>query len=111
VLSAPADECPLTLTSSVVDYLAGQSAGRCGPCFNGLPALATAFDTFVAGGPLAPVEKIVGLVPGRGACAHPDGTARLVRSALAAFPEEVERHAAGGCHARDRRPLEAVVRR
>ena len=32
--------CPLTFTSAVVDYLAGQTAGRCGPCFNGLPALA-----------------------------------------------------------------------
>jgi NADH:ubiquinone oxidoreductase subunit F (NADH-binding) len=111
VLPLPAGACPLRTTAAVVRYLARQSAGRCGPCFNGLPALATAFDSFVAGGPLAPVEKIVGLVAGRGACAHPDGTARLVRSTLAAFPEEVETHAAGGCHVRDRRPLEAVVRR
>ena len=40
VLSSP--ECPVTLTTRTVEYLAGQSAGRCGPCFNGLPALAKA---------------------------------------------------------------------
>ena len=36
------DTCPLDLTSRIVDYLAGQTAGRCGPCRNGLPALADA---------------------------------------------------------------------
>ena len=34
---------------------------------------------------------------GRGACAHPDGTVRLVRSLLAAYPDEVDRHGAGHC--------------
>ena len=32
---------------------------------------------------------------GRGACHHPDGAVRLVRSALAVFGEDVAAHAAG----------------
>jgi hypothetical protein len=64
-----------------------------------LPALATALDSFLAGGPLALVQQLLDLVDGRGACAHPDGTARLVRSALVAFPDDVAAHEVGGCTA------------
>jgi NADH:ubiquinone oxidoreductase subunit F (NADH-binding) len=91
--------CPLRVTAGVTRYLARQSAGRCGPCVHGLPTLATTFDAFLAGGPVEPVEQVLALVEGRGACAHPDGTARLVRSALLAFPAEVSAHAVGGCAA------------
>jgi NADH:ubiquinone oxidoreductase subunit F (NADH-binding) len=73
------DESPAVFTRRVVDYLAGQSAGRCGPCRHGLPALAAA----VRAGDDARAAEVAGLVTGRGACAHPDGTARLVRSLLA----------------------------
>ncbi len=98
VLSAPAGDCPLTLTSQVVDYLAGQSAGRCGPCFNGLPALAGALGAVRdgRGGPVR-VTELAGLVERRGACAHPDGTVRLVRSLLGTFAAEVAAHAEGRC--------------
>jgi NADH:ubiquinone oxidoreductase subunit F (NADH-binding) len=105
VLPLPADACPLRSTAAVTRYLARQSAGRCGPCLNGLPALAGAFDSFVAGGPLRPVEQLIGLVVGRGACAHPDGTARLVSSALTAFPDEVADHVLGRCTALDHHTL------
>ncbi len=91
-------QCPVTFTARVVDYLAGQSAGRCGPCLNGLPALAGAVRAVTAGtGPPARVEQLASLVVRRGACAHPDGTARLVRSMMATFPEEVAAHGAGRC--------------
>jgi NADH:ubiquinone oxidoreductase subunit F (NADH-binding) len=107
VLPLAPGTCPLRATAGVTRYLARQSAGRCGPCHQGLPALATALDSFLAGGSLDRVERLRGLVVGRGACAHPDGTARLVGSALAAFPAEVAAHAAGGCLVR--RPVLAVA--
>lgn len=95
VLACP-DGCPVRFTSAVVSYLAGQSAGRCGPCRNGLPALADAVRDVASGrGGTAPVEELAALVHGRGACAHPDGTVRLVRSMLATFPLHSAEHAAG----------------
>ncbi len=97
----PADgRCAVRRTAELVDYLAAQSARRCGPCLNGLPALATAFRAVVDGHPrLHEVRRLAGLVEGRGACAHPDGTARLVRSLLLACPDEVEAHLVGRCDA------------
>ncbi len=90
--------CPLVRTEALVEYLAGQSAKKCGPCFNGLPAMAEALRDLVhRGGSVAQVEEICGLVAGRGSCAHPDGTARLVTSMLKRFPEEVDLHALGEC--------------
>jgi NADH:ubiquinone oxidoreductase subunit F (NADH-binding) len=95
VVSPP--ECPVTFTAKIVDYLAGQSARRCGPCFNGLPALAEALRAVAHGrGGTARVEELSGLVVRRGACAHPDGTVRLVRSLLVTFPGEVAAHAETG---------------
>jgi NADH:ubiquinone oxidoreductase subunit F (NADH-binding) len=71
-------------TAEIVRYLASRSTRQCGPCRFGLPALADA----MAARQRDQVRRLVGLVDGRGACHHPDGTARLVRSALTAFPEE-----------------------
>jgi len=90
--------CPLVRTAALVDYLAGESAGRCGPCRNGLPAMAEAVGALVHdGGPVRRVEELCGLVVQRGACAHPDGTARLVASMLQRFPQEVDSHSLGTC--------------
>ena len=97
VLPLPRGVCPLHETAVVVRYLAESSAGRCGPCFNGLPALADSLEQLVAGRRGDALERLLGYVDGRGACAHPDGTARLVRSALAAFPDEARAHQAGQC--------------
>jgi NADH:ubiquinone oxidoreductase subunit F (NADH-binding) len=98
VLPLAAGWCPLVRTEALVDYLAGQSAKKCGPCFNGLPAMAEAVRDLVhRGGPIGAVEELCGLVVRRGACAHPDGTARLVTSMLKRFPEEVDLHALGEC--------------
>lgn len=98
VLAPGPGACAVALTCRIVDHLAGQSAGRCGPCFNGLPALAGALrQVRDGGGGRAEVERLAALVDRRGACAHPDGTVRMVRSLFSALPEEVAAHAAGTC--------------
>jgi NADH:ubiquinone oxidoreductase subunit F (NADH-binding) len=91
------DDCPVAWTQRIVAYLAGQSARRCGPCLNGLPALAEAVSAIDDGDGTARVEQLAGMVERRGACAHPDGTVRLVRSLLTAYPDEVDRHGTGRC--------------
>ncbi|GAB6899797.1 hypothetical protein JCM9957A_28870 [Kineosporia succinea] len=97
-------DCPLTYTASIVDYLAGQRAKRCGPCTNGLPAMADACTRLPltrshreAAGLVERIEQLTGLVTGRGACSHPDGTARLVRSMLETFRPEIDQHVDGYC--------------
>ncbi|CAN5418906.1 NADH-quinone oxidoreductase subunit NuoF family protein [soil metagenome] len=90
VLSLTDGECPGDVTRQITRYLAGQSAGRCGPCRNGLPALASALED---GDPLR-ADELQRQVDGRGACAHPDGTARLVRSLLTTFPGCLRAHEA-----------------
>jgi NADH:ubiquinone oxidoreductase subunit F (NADH-binding) len=101
VLPVRSDACPIDLTSAIVAYLAGQSARRCGPCRNGLPALAEACAMLAAGAAgratVRRIEEVAGLVRGRGACAHPDGTIRLVRSMLSAFADDVDEHVRGRC--------------
>ena len=110
LLSLGADDCPVDLTRRVVRYLAGQTAGRCGPCFNGLPALAAAVEAVCAGHSAGHrVEELARLVARRGACAHPDGTVRLVRSMMGTFAGEVTAHAAGVCRWGDEPSVEGAV--
>jgi NADH:ubiquinone oxidoreductase subunit F (NADH-binding) len=105
VLAAlPADRCGLAETARITGYLAAESAGQCGPCLNGLPRIAAALaELAIARKPRrnarADVERWAGLVTGRGACNHPDGTVRLVRSALRVFAPELARHERGQCTA------------
>jgi NADH:ubiquinone oxidoreductase subunit F (NADH-binding) len=99
--------CPIQVTASVVEYLAAHSARRCGPCRNGLPALADALRELASGDPAGMTtrtKELVALVVGRGACAHPDGTARLVGSLFRAFPEEIGAHEHGYCGTAGRLP-------
>lgn len=97
VLPIGADTCPLGEVASVVRYLAGESAGQCGPCRLGLPDLARTVDQVVTGGGTAAVVRAAaGAVRGRGACSHPDGTAGFAASALEVFTEDVARHAHSG---------------
>jgi NADH:ubiquinone oxidoreductase subunit F (NADH-binding) len=102
VLAAlPADRCGLVETARVLRYLAAESAGQCGPCLNGLPRTAVAMADLAAGraepAVLGALRRWAGLVVGRGACHHPDGSVRLLASALATFGSEVEHHLGGRC--------------
>jgi NADH:ubiquinone oxidoreductase subunit F (NADH-binding) len=105
----PAGRCGLAETARVARYLALESAGQCGPCFNGLPHIAAALGELAGPRParrvLADVERWAGLVAGRGACHHPDGFVRFVRSALTVFRAEIGQHASGRCTATDHRPF------
>src|SRR6185437_8897979 len=104
VLLLSADACPVAETARVTRWLARQGAGQCGPCVHGLDALAETFERVGAGAPpqhaAERVEQLANLVSRRGACAHPDGTARFAMSALDAFAEEFADHARhGACEA------------
>jgi NADH:ubiquinone oxidoreductase subunit F (NADH-binding) len=101
VVVLAADSCGLAETARIVRYLAEQSARQCGPCLNGLPALAHQLGRLAHGDvrpdPVPFLHRLTGLVAGRGACHHPDGTVRLVRSALTTFADDVQAHRAGHC--------------
>ena len=102
VIVLPQSSCGLAETARVVRYLAEESAGQCGPCVFGLPALADAMiDLAFHGGRGRAAEQVAALIPlieGRGACRHPDGATQLVASALAAFgPDAAWHDRAGPC--------------
>ncbi|WP_370419250.1 NADH-ubiquinone oxidoreductase-F iron-sulfur binding region domain-containing protein [Streptomyces sp. QH1-20] len=97
VLPLPGSTCPLGETARVAHWLAAESAGQCGPCRLGLPTLAGALAEVVAGpGALEGVREAVRGLRGRGACRNPDGSARFVLSALAAFTDDLAAHVLGG---------------
>ncbi|MEV5505058.1 NADH-quinone oxidoreductase subunit NuoF family protein [Streptomyces orinoci] len=98
LLPLPLDSCPLGEAARVARWLAGESAGQCGPCRVGLPALAGALEELAGGGAAgeAALRQMAGAVRGRGACGHPDGAARFVLSALDAFPDDLAAHLGGG---------------
>jgi len=102
LVALPWSACGLVETSAILDYLAGQSAGQCGPCLHGLPRLAAEFGLLARRDRHVErlAQRITALAPflqGRGACHHPDGTVRLAGSALAAFADDVSAHLAGHC--------------
>jgi NADH:ubiquinone oxidoreductase subunit F (NADH-binding) len=104
----PAAACPVLETARLAAWLRDERVGQCGPCLNGLPALAGAARALAAGGAEAAaapeqLRRWSGMVEGRGACHHPDGVVRLVRSLLVAFGDDVVRHA-GGAPCRDAVP-------
>jgi NADH:ubiquinone oxidoreductase subunit F (NADH-binding) len=100
LLALPHTACGLAQTAHLLRYLATESAKQCGPCTFGLPAIATDLTQLVAGHPNAPtvLERLhhrLGVIPGRGACAHPDGAARLTASALHVFKADLHHHIHG----------------
>lgn len=102
ILALPASACGIRETARVVGWLAGESAGQCGPCVRGLPAVSACLTQLAspATARRADVERLArwcGEIEGRGACRHPDGVVKLVRSCLGVFAAEVEAHRRGGC--------------
>jgi NADH:ubiquinone oxidoreductase subunit F (NADH-binding) len=106
VVVLPTSSCGIAETARIARYMAGESAGQCGPCVFGLPAVADDLELLAAGlGDSAVIRRIrerCDSIAGRGACRHPDGVVRLVRSALDVFAQDALAHAAGrpcGAHA------------
>jgi NADH:ubiquinone oxidoreductase subunit F (NADH-binding) len=99
--------CALGELARSTAWLAAQSAGQCGPCRFGLPALAADVVAAAHGDPrgVTAAQRHSDLVAGRGACAHPDGTARFVASGLAVLQDEIVAHRTGGCGRIDRGQL------
>lgn len=99
--------CPLGETTRVAAYLAAQSSGQCGPCRLGLPDVARALLALAEGtGSTDAVRRTVRAVERRGACFHPDGTARFVLSSLDAFESDIALHLEyGSCG----RPVRGVL--
>lgn len=95
------DRCGLDAAARIARYLGGQSAGQCGPCRNGLPTIANHLsDLATRRNPaeaVREINRICGSVEGRGACHHPDGTIRMVRSAMRTFRIEIGHHLNGQC--------------
>lgn len=99
VAPIPEDACGLGVTSRLLDFLSGQSAGQCGSCLFGLPRISTLFRAVVRdGGTRADIKQLRELahtIEGRGGCAHPDGAAALLESALEVFVDDLRAHLKG----------------
>jgi NADH:ubiquinone oxidoreductase subunit F (NADH-binding) len=99
LVALPHDACGLAETAAVARWYARESAGQCGPCTNGLPAIANTLAALAAGDRRADhignLRRWIEQVRGRGACKLPDGAANFVTSAVATFRADIERHASG----------------
>jgi NADH:ubiquinone oxidoreductase subunit F (NADH-binding) len=99
--------CALAEIARTTRWLADQNAGQCGPCVNGLDSIAAAMAVLVNGDrdgrAQAHLNRWLSMMEGRGACKHPDGVSRFVRSSLNVFADEIERHRhLGPCRIGDR---------
>jgi NADH:ubiquinone oxidoreductase subunit F (NADH-binding) len=98
------ETCGVAETVRVARWMADQGAGQCGPCVHGLDAIANLLEEVAAGAARGKartrLEHLLGLVRRRGACAHPDGAARLIASAVEVFAKDFGEHARhGACEA------------
>lgn len=88
--------CAVMEIVRVVRWLARESAGQCGPCANGMPAIATLLERCVThkapARARAQLERWSTDVTGRGACHLPDGAMRFLRTGLNVFATEFTHH-------------------
>ncbi|HEU5157864.1 MAG TPA: ferredoxin [Streptosporangiaceae bacterium] len=110
IVPLPTNTCPLGEVSAVATYLGEESAGQCGPCFLGLPAIARSLAELLEGRTgeetLMAVRRGGQRVRGRGACHHPDGTMRFVQSSIEVFADDIEAHLTNGTCGR---PVQGVL--
>jgi NADH:ubiquinone oxidoreductase subunit F (NADH-binding) len=96
IVALGASACPVQEIARTITWLADQSAHQCGPCSNGLPAIAGLLESMAAG--RAPTDSEQRLrrwskdVSGRGACHLPDGAMRFLGSGLRVFEQEFADH-------------------
>jgi len=89
--------CPVREVATVLRWLAAESAGQCGPCRSGLPAIAAELTRVAdGGGRIGLLRRWCRQLPGRGACRLPDGAVRFLVSALDLFDAELADHAQYG---------------
>ncbi len=91
--------CGVHESARVLAWMAGQSAGQCGPCVHGLAAVADAMAQLAAGrvggDVVGRLHRWAAQIEGRGACRMPDGAVRFLRSALGTFADDVASHQQG----------------
>ncbi|MET0134044.1 MAG: NADH-ubiquinone oxidoreductase-F iron-sulfur binding region domain-containing protein [Kibdelosporangium sp.] len=101
LVALPQSCCGVVESARIMTYLAGQSTRQCGPCRLGLPRIAELLTEVAQRratvSAVHDLHVLAGLVTGRGACGHPDGGARLLRSSLTTFDREIGLHLRGGC--------------
>ena len=88
--------CGLAETARLMAWLAGETAGQCGPCARGMPLLAGAFNDLVRAGAtrrqVHRAHELAASIIDRGLCHLPDGAALLAETALGTFDDELRSH-------------------
>jgi NADH:ubiquinone oxidoreductase subunit F (NADH-binding) len=96
VVALAARACGPAESARILRWLADETAGQCGPCVFGLPAIADDFAALAAcrAGPAVHrrLHERLSVIPGRGACRHPDGAVRFAASALRVFGPHLGAH-------------------
>jgi NADH:ubiquinone oxidoreductase subunit F (NADH-binding) len=95
-----AEACPVAEATRIADWFAAESAGQCGPCVNGLGAIADTIHQLATGtasrSAWSDLDRWARDMHRRGACQHPDGAVRFITSALRVFEPELRDHARRG---------------
>ncbi|HET7310669.1 MAG TPA: SLBB domain-containing protein [Mycobacteriales bacterium] len=109
IVVLPTDACGPAEVARVLDYLAASSAGQCGPCVFGLPALAASYRDVAMGRRGARHQQRLADLPvlleRRGGCNHPDGSLRFLRTAQVTFADHLATHRRGKCPLRPHAPV------
>lgn len=100
IMVLPRRACGILETYRITKWMANESARQCGPCAFGLPAMADDLQQLVSGGQgrkqsLDRLIRRAAEIDGRGACKHPDGVVRMVRTALQVFEKDLHNHING----------------